>query len=697
MTLPKKKSPGADARAGPGADFQTVRWDKAETAAYRTTFFNVVSKIEHIALLFGNAELVAGTEEVAIKLGRQIILSPFVAKQLCALLDDTMKHYESRFGPIPGATEAETRQEHQRAGVVKSAADAIGTLIRTVESLSPKSGFERSLKVTRNRILDNRFLVGVSTKVIGPAASSLLVEACGLLDMPKNLIDIFTRHLPLANYVHFGFEEDENKLTYKVYLEFFETIKGEIEKRKERPEQALLHLGLKWDVADPSRQTVTRYIWYPWISSDEIVRRASAMVEGAPGLDDAARNLVSLALARIPSRDILYLEVTEEGNPRRSFDINVYRADLQIAEAYPLLSVLCRRHGVSYQTFHSLYDTIKTKKLGHLAGGKDRQGSPFFTVYYGVEGLFGGPERPSTGDESCIARSEYGNPTRKQHLDRAEKMNEEAGTLRRLVKGLGVRSALERSFKFLTGTVLSDRYLMVCKRPMDGSQDAAMLGVCRGIGMPHGFESSFRAELPEAENVLFGFEQSEKGGIYKVYLEFTARLREALKEAYLPKSVTIFDGFKWRASDAAQKMKTVYTAFNILSAPKIAEKLFLSFKELMDPTALRIADEFIDLAGSRTQPGELLYFEAAEEDNPRKSFDVNIYQANLRMAEVYPLLLDAARHFFIDISAFEDLYSGVKKEIIGHVSGGIDREGRDFLTFYFGKKRSIRLEECGRG
>ncbi len=94
--------------------------------------------------------------------------------------------------------------------------------------------------------------------------------------------------------------------------------------------------------------------------------------------------------------------------------------------------------------------------------------------------------------------------------------------------------------------------------------------------------------------------------------------------------------------------------------------------------------------GSRTRPGELLYFEATEEGNPRKSFDVNVYRANLKVAEVYPLLVRIARHYAVDSQAVEEVYEGIRDQVLGHLSGGVDREGRDFLTIYFSEKGSTR-------
>ena len=124
-----------------------------------------------------------------------------------------------------------------------------------------------------------------------------------------------------------------------------------------------------------------------------MVRRVAAIEEAYAtvdtGLPDVIRNLVSRALTKIPDRDLQYLEVTEEGNPRRSFDINIYKAHLQVSEFYPALQTLCSRQGVSDETLHSVCNPILNKRFGHLAGGMDRAGNTFFTVYYGVEWVFG--------------------------------------------------------------------------------------------------------------------------------------------------------------------------------------------------------------------------------------------------------------------------------------------------------------------
>jgi hypothetical protein len=103
------------------------------------------------------------------------------------------------------------------------------------------------------------------------------------------------------------------------------------------------------------------------------------------GLFDVARGIVEGASEKIPHGDIQYLEVTEEGNPRRSFDINLYKAGHRVEDVYPFLMKAAQHYAIPSDRFNSLYERIKTERFGHVAGGVDREDRDFMTVYYGVK------------------------------------------------------------------------------------------------------------------------------------------------------------------------------------------------------------------------------------------------------------------------------------------------------------------------
>lgn len=105
-------SPGAVAgKTGGGAETQPIRWDESCLHSSYANVCNVASTREEIVLFFGaNHAPHGGQQEVTAQLTDRIILSPYTAKRLAALLGNIMREHESRFGPprvvarAPGAS-----------------------------------------------------------------------------------------------------------------------------------------------------------------------------------------------------------------------------------------------------------------------------------------------------------------------------------------------------------------------------------------------------------------------------------------------------------------------------------------------------------------------------------------------------------------------------------------------------------------
>jgi hypothetical protein len=225
---------------------------------------------------------------------------------------------------------------------------------------------------------------------MGSNANARILSLCGELRMPAAFLERVRETVPQSRAVHFGFEQGETAQLYKVYLEVG-APPGE-----STPEPRLLHVGLKWDIHDPGRRAVTEYILHPRISAAAINRRLALLYEhcaGGEGLE-IARALVSLAVRRMPAEALQYLEVSESGNPRSSYDLNAYDAGFRLRDLYPLLIRLCQLHSIEAEVFASLYVRIEDRAFGHLAGGLHRDGTGFSTVYYGVE-WHGQPESPA--------------------------------------------------------------------------------------------------------------------------------------------------------------------------------------------------------------------------------------------------------------------------------------------------------------
>ena len=173
----------------------------------------------------------------------------------------------------------------------------------------------------------------------------------------------------------------------KLYLETA-IAPDEAARAKARSEPLLQHLAFKWDLLKHA-DVVTRYLWHPMLSAEGIAERLSHVYRGSgDGISlEIAKAVFDLAAARISAERLQYLEVQEDENERRSFDLNVYTADMQVKDLQQALFRMREHYGVRPGQFQALYDQIKNKALGHVAGGVHRNGRDFFNVYYGVAGV----------------------------------------------------------------------------------------------------------------------------------------------------------------------------------------------------------------------------------------------------------------------------------------------------------------------
>jgi hypothetical protein len=98
MTNDRSEPPQAPRTAG-GAS--TVRWDDSNLKSSYANVCNVSSTREEVVLVFGiNQAWERGQSQVQVQLTDRIILSPFAAKRLAGLLNNIVREYEARFGPL---------------------------------------------------------------------------------------------------------------------------------------------------------------------------------------------------------------------------------------------------------------------------------------------------------------------------------------------------------------------------------------------------------------------------------------------------------------------------------------------------------------------------------------------------------------------------------------------------------------------
>ena len=372
--------------------------------------FEVLCSPGEIVLLFGSIKAFDAErgDFLSAHLATRIILAPLTAKRLATLLNDKIHDYESVFGPLTKEVPTFSAQEQTsfRYDIPQCAsektAEKADSLMRLIDSLDIEYGLERSFKISDRSLLMNRFIMGFKKDDLTQNPDKTMISIFRQMGMPDRFLDDCRGLLCQTEFVHFGFEEQLDGCLYKAYLEFKINLKFGSDGARVTQEPFLVFLGFKWDPFDNNKGAVTRYTCYPLLSLEEIQEKLSCLFERNPDYKSfqTAKNILNKTVQIISNNKIIYEEVSEENNPRKSFDINLYGANLRIRDIYPFLMDIGHHYSLTADQFIPLCDRISDKTFGHLSGGVDREGRDFLTVYYGVEGI----------DSRCLPHTDVAAP-----------------------------------------------------------------------------------------------------------------------------------------------------------------------------------------------------------------------------------------------------------------------------------------------
>jgi hypothetical protein len=235
-------------------------------------------------------------------------------------------------------------------------------------------------------LLTGRFLLGVRTHDVSAAR---MLQWCEKLGMPQHLQTVFAQHLSEANMVGVGLEDGGEHGIYKMYLEFWDKVRLEY-RRTGRTDPMLLHLGFKWRArGGGSDGRIARYTCFPRLSVHDTLARIANIYQGAAAhtAHELITGIVRQAAMAAPTALFLYVETSEEGNSRLSFDINLYKSELRMTDIDFWLRELAQHYGIRDEQFLPLIDRVGAHLLGHLSGGLDRSGNDVTTLYYETRAL----------------------------------------------------------------------------------------------------------------------------------------------------------------------------------------------------------------------------------------------------------------------------------------------------------------------
>jgi hypothetical protein len=383
---------GAVGSATQHTDMQPkIVWDDSQAESLCANIAQVKASREEIMLLFGTSRTAqADQNDLRVQLDKRIVLNPIAAKRLAIQLDNVIRQYESRFGYLEGNAVVQERLEPTpplQPPLFESpkGAEKVRLLFQFLEEQKIAPAFERSCEFLESELSENRFLLGFEKRMIRERSDECLLEICTRLEMPSDFIETLGENLPEASIVGFGFGEDEGICMVKAYLEFGARFFRAIESKAREPDPYLSHLGFKWDAEDSTRKAFAKYTCLPNRSCQALLERLSQDFYGRDGRSpfDMLKGILELASRKVSQERFHYLDVKEESNPRASFDINVYGANLRLKDVYSFLLGISRHFSIPEERFQNWYEPAKGHILGHIAGGLDRKGRDFITLYFG--------------------------------------------------------------------------------------------------------------------------------------------------------------------------------------------------------------------------------------------------------------------------------------------------------------------------
>ena len=249
-----------------------------------------------------------------------------------------------------------------------------------------------------------------------------------------------------------------------------------------------------------------------------------------------------------------------------------------------------------------------------------------------------------------------------------------ADRLVRIAAGLGTPLLHERSLRLSADGAQGDRFLVSLPTVALGAEaDARLTAAWRDLGMPADCLAAARERLPAARHVHFGHEGA--GGRTKTYLEFAADTSSGAGLLHL--------AFKWDPTGTATPVETRYLLYPPADRAGLLSALAALHEGGTANPGFPPLAALIDRALGRMPAADVQVLEVVEETG-RRSYDVNLADAGLAVGDVRMELEALARVLGADPVAVGGALAARAGDRLGHVAGGVHRDGRGFVTIYHG-------------
>ncbi|MFJ7436719.1 tryptophan 7-halogenase [Methylorubrum thiocyanatum] len=304
-----------------------------------------------------------------------------------------------------------------------------------------------------------------------------------------------------------------------------------------------------------------------------------------------------------------------------------------------------------------------------------------------LEGLHGrAPAGPTVQVAAAAAKDSAA-----RHGPQSLRQSPEGARLADLVAGLGQPFGYERSVKATPAGLQTERFLVSLHRTSLGLDPAKTLdALAEVLGLPAPERSEAAGLIAGADLLHLGYEAGPSGALYKLYVEWSARADAAWHEtdaagAAGAEPILVHRAYKWRVEGSAPPVVTLYHWPRVRTPGEIEARLARLGEtwEGAGASLLGTARDILRLAREHGR-GAVHYLEAREEPGPRLSYDLNLYACGLTMGEAEMVIGQAIVDLGVPPPDAAAVLAERRGEALGHVAGGVGRDGIPFLTVYSG-------------
>ena len=195
---------------------------------------------------------------------------------------------------------------------------------------------------------------------------------------------------------------------------------------------------------------------------------------------------------------------------------------------------------------------------------------------------------------------------------------------------------------------------------------------------------SFEKILPDLSFVHFGYEERENTCGYKIYGEYGSN-RKAIPQMKAPFLIGL--GFKWDVFQPERQVTTKYLCVPGLTQASMQARIEDTFQTKENAMLIEASKDILKQSLEKIPLNDVIYLEVADGNGPRRSFDINVYDAGLRMKHIHQPIKKIFQHFSIPDSVYGSIYNPKNEYLFGHISGGVDRDGKAFVSIYGGLEK----------